>query len=230
MPCVLSPVQCKVLCSSLTQQLRAQPLRAAGHEDTYSQERGLRAARRVVHVDRYTRLGCDRLPARRPAMKTIAELQRTFPRAGRVEWIGVRPARHAPLVPLEGVEALAATGLRGDRYASGGKRQVTLIQAEHLAVLSSLVGSAVQPAQLRRNILVSGINLWALRAARFRVGGALLEGTGSCDPCSRMEEALGPGGYNAMRGHGGITARVLESGWIRLGDALEHAAVTDTTA
>jgi len=159
-------------------------------------------------------------------MKTIAELTRTFPRAGRVEWIGVRPARHAALTPLECVEALEATGLRGDRYGSSGKRQVTLIQAEHLTVLSSLVGRTVEPAQLRRNILVSGINLWALRGARFRVGGALLEGTGPCDPCSRMEEVLGPGGYNAMRGHGGITARVLQGGWIRLGDALEYDSVT----
>lgn len=159
-------------------------------------------------------------------MKTIAELSSTFPRAGRVEWIGVRPARHAALVPLESVEALEAVGLRGDRYASGGKRQVTLIQAEHLGVLSSLVGRPVEPGELRRNILVSGINLWALRGARFRTGGALLEGTGPCDPCSRMEEALGPGGYNAMRGHGGITARVLKGGWIRLGDALEYDAVS----
>jgi MOSC domain-containing protein YiiM len=115
--------------------------------------------------------------------------------------------------------------LRGDRYESSGKRQVTLLQAEHLAVLSSFAGRTVEPAILRRNILVSGINLVALKGARFRLGDALLEGTGPCEPCSRMEEALGPGGYNAMRGHGGITARVLETGWIRLGDALEPIAI-----
>jgi MOSC domain-containing protein YiiM len=68
--------------------------------------------------------------------------------------------------------------------------------------------------------VVSGINVLALKQARFRLGEALLEGTGPCEPCSRMEFALGPGGYNAMRGHGGITARVLASGWIGLGDAL----------
>jgi MOSC domain-containing protein YiiM len=149
----------------------------------------------------------------------------TFPRAGRVQWIGVRPARRAPVTSLEAVDALVASGLEGDRYDSSGKRQVTLIQAEHLAVLSSLIAAPVDPALLRRNILVSGINLVALKNARFRVGQVLLEGTGPCEPCSRMEEALGAGAYNAMRGHGGITARVLEGGRIKLGDDVEFVSV-----
>ncbi len=74
------------------------------------------------------------------------------------------------------------------------------------------------PALLRRNIVVSGINLLALNGAQFSIGGALMEGTGHCHPCSRMEETFGPGGYNAVRGHGGITARVLSGGVVRVGD------------
>ena len=52
----------------------------------------------------------------------------------------------------------------------------------------------------------------ALKDVTFRLGGAVLKGTGPCHPCSRMEQVLGTGGYNAMRGHGGLTAIVLEDG------------------
>jgi MOSC domain-containing protein YiiM len=95
------------------------------------------------------------------------------------------------------------------------------VQHEHLAVVSALVGREVHGRDLRRNLVVSGINLWALKDRVFRVGEALLQGTGPCAPCNRMESNLGEGGYNAMRGHGGITASVLEAGWIRVGDAVE---------
>jgi MOSC domain-containing protein YiiM len=64
------------------------------------------------------------------------------------------------------------------------------------------------PATLRRNLVVSGINLVALKGQRFQIGDAVLEGTSFAHPCSRMEEVLGQGGYNAMRGHGGLCARV----------------------
>ncbi|HWS77120.1 MAG TPA: MOSC domain-containing protein [Thermomonas sp.] len=143
-----------------------------------------------------------------------------FPRAGRVQWIGLRPARDVPMQPVDSVEAEAGAGLVGDRYTGGsGKRGVTLIQAEHLAVIAALSGHGeIAPATLRRNLLVSGIPLVALKGRRFRIGEVLLEGTDDCDPCSRMEAALGPGGYNAMRGMGGLCARIIEGGTLRAGD------------
>lgn len=146
-----------------------------------------------------------------------------FARPGRVRWIGLRPARGVPVREVERAEAVAGAGLAGDRFkrSSTGKRGVTLIQAEHLPAIASLAQvPALSPSTLRRNVVVEGLPLVALIGRRFRIGGALLEGTGPCDPCSRMEEALGPGGYNAMRGMGGITARVLEGGDIALGDAV----------
>ena len=156
----------------------------------------------------------------------LAKLMANFPRAGKVEWIGIRLDRRAPLAALDRVEAVAGYGLAGDHYASknNGKRQVTLIQAEHLEAVAKLLGkSEVRPAGVRRNILVSGINLYALRDRRFRIGDTVLEGTGTCDPCSRMEEALGAGGYNSMRGHGGIIARIVDGGMIQLGDVVQPA-------
>lgn len=142
---------------------------------------------------------------------------------GVVEWIGVRPARREDVQSVEEVRARADEGLEGDHYAgkTGSPRQVTLIQYEHLAAVGAILGTAaIDPRLLRRNIAVSGINLLTLRERRFRIGGALLEGSGACHPCSRMEESLGPGGLNAMRGHGGITARIIKSGVIAVGDAV----------
>ena len=99
-----------------------------------------------------------------------------------------------------------------------------ILTAEHLeAIASMLHRGAIDPAVLRRNVVIRGINLLALKDKRFRVGQAVLEFTGLCHPCSRMEAALGPGGYNSLRGHGGITASVLEGGPIHIGDAVAVA-------
>ncbi len=88
-------------------------------------------------------------------------------------------------------------------------------------MIASICGRAsVLPEELRRNLVVSGINLLALKDRQFWIGNVLLEGTGICAPCSRMEATLGSGGYNAMRGHGGITARIIRTGTIALGDQM----------
>ncbi len=140
---------------------------------------------------------------------------------GRVAWIGVRPGRREAVNAVNEVRAIAGAGLDGDHYAGkkGSPRQVTLIQHEHLVAVASIMGRGeIDPGLPRRNIVVSGINLLALRERRFRIGSAVLEGSGPCHPCSRMEENLGNGGLNAMRGHGGITARIIETGVIAVGD------------
>ena len=150
----------------------------------------------------------------------MKELLNSLPQTGRVEWIGIRLSKRTELEACASVEATPESGLVGDHYRGrSGKRQVTLIQAEHLRAVGSLLDRPpIDPRLPRRNIVVSGINLLAFKDRRFRIGAAVLEMTGLCHPCSRMEENLGPGGYNAMRGHGGITARVVEAGRIGLGD------------
>lgn len=145
-------------------------------------------------------------------------------RPGALCWIGLRPARRAAMVAVDEAELDVEAGLVGDRYAGrGGRRQVTLLQQEHLAAIGSYLGiAAPSPALLRRNLVVAGLNLLALGEGELWVGEARLQVTGACHPCSRMEEVFGTGGYNAMRGHGGLTARVVQGGRIRLGDVLRR--------
>ena len=142
--------------------------------------------------------------------------------AARVEWIGISPGNRQPIEPRDEVTVAVGTGIDGDYHSKkkpGGERQVTLIQAEHFAVIAANTGrDSVSPEQVRRNIVVSGIELTPLIGRRFRIGEALLEGTGPCTPCSRMDENLGAGGRLAMKGLGGLTAMVIEPGRIRRGD------------
>lgn len=164
----------------------------------------------------------------------LRALTRRFPHAGTLHAILLRPARGVPVLPVTQAMALANRGLQGDRSGErprgGGSRQVTLIQAEHLPVIAALLArqpSAIDPALLRRNLVVGGLNLLAAKALfadmplRLRLGtDVVLEVAGPCEPCSKMETVLGPGAYNAMRGHGGVTARVLSAGRVQVGDAV----------
>ena len=160
-------------------------------------------------------------------MLLMRDLLTTHARAGTLEAIVLRPQRRGEVQSVQQATALENLGLEGDHKTQAhrleSKRQVTLIQLEHFAVIAALAQGAATPEQLRRNLVVSGLNLLALKETRFYVGEVLLEGTGLCHPCSRMEEALGLGGYNAVRGHGGLTARVLSGGILRLGDPVRLA-------
>ena len=149
-------------------------------------------------------------------------------RPGVVGFIGLRPARREAMMAVQSAVLDPDEGLLGDHYRSRTtrSRQVTLIASEHLAAIASYLGrDLVRPEELRRNIVISGVNLLALAQARFRLGTAVLEGTGPCHPCSRMEETLGVGGYNAVRGHGGITARVAAGGVVHVGAPVAAAEV-----
>ena len=147
----------------------------------------------------------------------MKDLLKKFSADGRVEWIGLRPARREPIVVVDTAE-IDESGLVGDRRENPGRRAVTLIQAEHLPVIAALADKRlVTPEMLRRNIVVSGINLLALRHHEIRIDDVILRTTGPCAPCSHMEATIGFGGYNAMRGHGGLTAEVVRGGEIKVG-------------
>lgn len=163
-------------------------------------------------------------------MRTLLQ---TYSGDGVLDGIYLRPARGKPAVAITAARAIAGRGLEGDRAAAGhsrlaggSKRQVTLIQAEHLPLLAAwLRREALDPAVLRRNLVVRGLNLLSARSPLrdlrliLRIGDEVgLELSGPCDPCSKMERELGAGAYNALRGHGGVTARVVTGGEMRVGD------------
>lgn len=171
----------------------------------------------------------------------LRQLTQHFSHHGRLDAIYLRPDRGQPCLQQDQVQAIAKLGLQGDRISlrqssapNGSKRQVTLLQAEHLPVIAALTGhSQVDPALLRRNLVISGINLLATKSLfkdqplHLLIGDVVLEVSGPCEPCSKMEQVLGKGGYNAMRGHGGITARIIRGGLLRIGDSVKIVVGTD---
>lgn len=142
----------------------------------------------------------------------------TDPAVGRVERIGTRPVKRGPVVEVDTWD-LTSTQDHGQHRV---RRAVTLIQAEHIPVIQSILGKEFDPMSLRRNLLVSGINLASLRWSTFAVGEVVLRGTMPCDPCARMQELLGPGGYAAMFDMGGLCTAIVETGTIRVGDAVRR--------
>lgn len=139
---------------------------------------------------------------------------------------------------VEKAHAIEGLGLEGDRRCQGkpgSGRQITIISEEYIAQIEHFMAlrrarvqvdifgghQPIIPAMLRRNLVVSGINLTAIRHQRVRIGEAEFETTALCDPCSRMEEVLGEGGFAAMLGHGGLCAKIIRGGVIRRGDRVE---------
>ncbi len=141
---------------------------------------------------------------------------------GRLDWIGLRPARKAPMNVVESAVAIEALGLEGDRRCNatpGSARQVTIINQEHIEVVAKLLKiETIDPSLLRRNLVISGINIQALRHQYFQIGEVIFEATAQCHPCRRMEENLGVGGAAAVLGHGGLCAKIIEGGEITVGD------------
>jgi MOSC domain-containing protein YiiM len=114
------------------------------------------------------------------------------------------------------VQAVAGHGLEGCAHARPGtKREVLFASAEHLD------GLGVEHGRIRENFTIEGddVQRWPV-GQKVRIGGALFEVTMVCDPCSRMEE-IRPGLMDELDGKRGMLARVLESGEVAAGDAVE---------
>ncbi|ATG92042.1 MOSC domain-containing protein [Methylomonas koyamae] len=175
----------------------------------------------------------------------LRQLCQGFASTGRIEAIVLRPARGEPAVSVNTAVAEPGRGLIGDRRAAGKqsgrqspKREITLFQAEHLPLVAGWCGlDYLDPLRLRRNLLISGLNLVGMRSPfpdaqlEWAVGHEVrIRITGPCDPCSKMATELGAGSYNALRGHGGMTAAIVAGGVIRVGDSVSLHAVTTRPA
>lgn len=169
-----------------------------------------------------------------PTNSDLRTLTTQFAQKGQLDAIYLRPARGVACIDANSATAVAGQGLIGDRTLKtpsrnplGSNRQITLIQAEHIAVIAAFLNKPIDAAWLRRNLVVSNINLLAAKSLfkdqplHLTIGEVVLEITGPCEPCSKMEAALGKGAYNAMRGHGGVNAKVIVGGELKLGDSVD---------
>jgi MOSC domain-containing protein YiiM len=156
---------------------------------------------------------------------------------GHLEAICVAPTAGAPMQALSEVEALPGAGLAGDRYALGigyysprptdpGAREVTLFEAEVLDWLQAEHGIAFSPTEHRRNLTTRDVRLAELLGRRFRVGQVLLEGVKDCPPCTHLEALVHKPVLHPLTTRGGLRARILEGGHLRVGDAIVAAEPT----
>lgn len=147
--------------------------------------------------------------------------------SGNLEWIGVRD-KSGDIKSTESVMALEGRGLQGDKITlkKSKKRQVTLMQKEHISVILSLAQEQDQSKinrieyYFKRNLLISNYNIQSLIGKYFSIGAALFYGTGDCKPCKKIENSLGKNMFYAMQGMGGITATVVKTGNIKINDSL----------
>jgi MOSC domain-containing protein YiiM len=78
------------------------------------------------------------------------------------------------------------------------------------------------PGVLRRNVIVTAVDLHSLIGQTFEVQGVSLRGTGHCAPCHWLDQAFAPGTEAWLQNNGGLRAQILTDGWIRT-DAAERA-------
>ena len=153
-----------------------------------------------------------------------------------ITWRGVVSAIHVtqeaagPMVPVSEVRAVPGRGLDGDRYfhqtgtyssRPGPGREVTLIEAESVDALGREAGILLAPGASRRNVTTRGVPLNHLVGRQFQVGEVLLEGVRLCEPCAHLESLTQSGVREGLIHRGGLRARIVTEGTIRIGDVIQ---------
>jgi len=134
-----------------------------------------------------------------------------------------QPPGTSPLVEVSEVECVAGRGLRGDRYLDFRKNykgQITFFPFDVFEKLCAHFGINDKPAGvLRRNLIVSGIDLLSLIGQEFEIQGVKFRGTQHCAPCDWMNIAFAPGAEQFLKDNAGLRAQILSDGLITVGEA-----------
>ena len=144
-----------------------------------------------------------------------------------VKHIFIADARGRPMKSVAGAVAITGQGLVGDRYCDprfprGADYQVSLIEAEAIEAFAKELGLRMTPDMPRRNVVTTGVRLNELLGERFSVGSVLLEGLELCEPCSLFARRTYPQVVPFFKGRGGLRARIVEGGTIRVGDGIRR--------
>lgn len=150
--------------------------------------------------------------------------------AGVLAAVFVAPEAGAPMRSVRQVRAVPGRGLEGDRYFDhagsfsrwpGPHRDVSLVAEEALSAMAAETGLVLPPAASRRNLLTRGVPLNELVGQTFTVGGVRLRGERLCQPCKALARRTGLDGLvPALRNRGGLRARLLTEGVVRVGDPI----------
>ena len=131
------------------------------------------------------------------------------------------------------LEIRGGIGIVGDRYAGKPAHrdaQVTVLATEALEALAAELGAApFDPLRARRNVVLRGAEVEALRGQEFTLdsgaGEVRLRGGRPANPCAWMDVVLAPGAHRGLRGRGGVRCAALTGGVLRLGPAVLRSAV-----
>jgi len=139
--------------------------------------------------------------------------------AGRVEAIRIAPEHEQLPEPVDSVD-VTDEGMQGDRYY--GRGDITLVETEALAAFGEETGTPLSHAEIRRQVLTSGIRLNDLLGKRFRVGGVEAVGAEWCEPCNHIQSLTYPGVLKGMVHRAGLRAEVVQPGRIAVGDEVDE--------
>jgi MOSC domain-containing protein YiiM len=141
---------------------------------------------------------------------------------GRIESIWIGPAHGEPLTSVPEAHAVAGEGIDGDRHygRAGEGRDLTLVEAESIQAIRDEAGIELVPGGTRRNVVTRGVPLNHLVGREFRVGDVVLRGVRLCEPCEYISELTGHDLRNALQHRAGLRADIVQSGTLRVGDAV----------